>query len=298
MRTLVTGATGLLGQRLCILLEKKSREVVQVSKTPYKNLYNHFTYDLEKETIDEELIADTQTIFHLAGYAHDLSDSKKVKDKYIRLNIDATNNLALQASDLGVKTFVFVSSVKADLVESKSDRKSSSQNIYGETKREAELNLLELSKKTNMKVCIIRPSLIYGPSLKGNLLQMKKAIQQGWFPPLPEINNTRSMVHVDDLSRAMLIVEERGVDGEIYNVTDGKNYSSTEIFDIFHEILQKNPPILRVPLPILKLLQKFPGEFKHRITKLLEDEIYSSSKIVSLGFNAKLKFRDLDETLF
>lgn len=298
MKTLVTGSTGVIGQRLCILLEKKGREVTKISRSQNINLKNHFVCDLEKNNLDNDLIADNETIFHLAGYAHDLSNTKNIKEKYTKLNVDATRELALQASELGVKKFIFVSSVKASLFCSDLSYEDIARNVYAATKRQAELNLIEISKKTNMKICIIRPSLVYGPNLKGNLLQMKTSIQKGWFPPLPQIDNRRSMIHVDDLARAMLMVEARGVNGEIYNVTDGKDYSTTEIFDIFYEMLKKKPPKLRVPLPLLRFLQRFPGRLKQQVTKLLEDEIYSSSKIQKLGFNAKQEFRDIDETLF
>ena len=42
----------------------------------------------------------------------------------------------------------------------------------------------------------------------------------------------------------------------------------------------------------------FHGTLKQKITKLVEDESYSSSKIESLGFGARLRFGDMDETLF
>ena len=71
-----------------------------------------------------------------------------------------------------------------------------------------------------MKVCIVRPSLVYGPKLE---IYLKcKCNSKGWFPPLPKIPNKRSMVHVDDLILAILLVEEKGQDGEIYIITDGK----------------------------------------------------------------------------
>ena len=237
---------------------KKGREVTKISRSQNINLKNHFVCDLEKNNLDNDLIADNETIFHLAGYAHDLSNTKNIKEKYTKLNVDATRELALQASELGVKKFIFVSSVKASLFCSDLSYEDIARNVYAATKRQAELNLIEISKKTNMKICIIRPSLVYGPNLKGNLLQMKTSIQKGWFPPLPQIDNRRSMIHVDDLARAMLMVEARGVNGEIYNVTDGKDYSTTEIFDIFYEMLKKKPPKLRVPLPLLRFLQRFP----------------------------------------
>ena len=56
---------------------------------------------------------------------------------------------------------------------------------------------------------------------------MLTAIKKGWFPPLPDINNALSMIHVDDVVRALLfLATNNNLDGEIYIATDGKLYSS------------------------------------------------------------------------
>ena len=169
---------------------------------------------------------------------------------------------------------------------------------YGETKRLAELELLDLSKQTNMNILIVRPSLVYGPEIKGNLLSMKRAIKAGWFPPLPQIKNARSMVHVDDLVSAIILVKEKGVNGEIYNVTDGKDYSTTEIYETLYKLNKKDLPKLRLPLILLNLFSFIPGRINKMVSKLVGDERYSSSKIEALGFRAKLRFGNLNETLF
>ena len=50
-------------------------------------------------------------------------------------------------------------------------------------KEKQELLLLELSQKTDMQIHIIRPSLVYGPGVKGNLLSMKVAIEKRVVSP-------------------------------------------------------------------------------------------------------------------
>ena len=71
---------------------------------------------------------------------------------------------------------------------------------------EAEEELFSLTKSETMTVTVIRPALVYGPAVKGNLALMLKGIEAGWFPPIPETNNQRSMIHVDDLVDALLFV--------------------------------------------------------------------------------------------
>ena len=81
-------------------------------------------------------------------------------------------------------------------------------------------------------------------------------------------------------------------------IRDRNNYSSTEIYETFCKTLKKDPPKWRLPLFFLKMLSLVPGELERKITKLIEDESYTSSKIESLGFSAKLRFGDMNETLF
>jgi len=299
MKVIVTGSSGFIGSRLCYFLSQQRYSTIRVSRTAKPNSQKDLICDLETNQLAKGAMSGVDTIFHLAGYAHDLSDPQKSKKKYVKLNVDATKKLAIQASKEGVKNFIFVSSVKAGCPDIKRDASEQKpESIYGETKRQAELELLDFSKHTNMNILIVRPSLVYGPDIKGNLLSMKRAIQAGWFPPLPQIKNARSMVHVDDLVSAIILVKEKGINGEIYNVTDGKDYSTTEIYETLYKLNKKDPPKLRLPLILLNLLSFIPGRINKIVSKLVEDERYSSSKIESLGFCAKLRFGNLNETLF
>jgi len=299
MKSIVTGSSGFIGSRLYSYLSKQGINVIGVSRKIKKDSQTDLICNLETDRLDDQAFAGVSSVFHLAGHAHDLSDPKKLRNSFIKLNIDATQNLATQSAKNGVKNFIFISTVKAGLADSGSiNDMEDIDNFYGKTKRKAELELIKLSEAENMKISIVRPSLVYGKQIKGNLLLMKEAIQKGWFPPLPKIQNKRSMVHVDDLVKAILLVKKKGKNGEIYNVTDGKDYTTTEIYESFYEIIQKSPPKYRVPLLVLKVLQHTPGKAGHNISKLIGDENYSSSKIKSLGFEAKLRFKDLNETLF
>ena len=67
-----------------------------------------------------------------------------------------------------------------------------------------------------MQISVIRPSLVYGAGAKGHLALMRNGIQQGWFPSLPETRNHRSMIHVDDLVKTLILVaEDKRANGEV-----------------------------------------------------------------------------------
>ena len=150
-----------------------------------------------------------------------------------------------------------------------------------------------------MHVSIVRPSLVYGPDVRGNLKLMLSGVSKGWFPSLPEIGNRRSMVHVDDLVRALLLVtDHKRANGEIFIATDGETYSSREIYKIMCGVLGKSVPRWSVPIFIFNIIAKINTGMKYKVNKLLGDEYYSSEKLQSIGFKAERSFKEMNETSF
>jgi nucleoside-diphosphate-sugar epimerase len=94
-----------------------------------------------------------------------------------------------------------------------------------------------------MHVSIVRPTLVYGPGVKGNLALMQLGIEKGWFPPLPEVGNRRSMIHVDDLVQVLLLAaNDDRANGEIFIATDGVPHSSANIYEAICHVLGKAVP--------------------------------------------------------
>ena len=296
----VTGATGFIGQRLVERLERKTKVL---SRQAHPN-YETVVCDLQTEEIPDDALEGIDTVFHLAGFAHDMRDADKIADLYYKVNVGATVQLANLAAESGVKRFVFVSSVKAGgapplgTCANEKDQKET-EDVYGKTKREAELKLLEIGRVSGMHVSIIRPALVYGPDVKGNLQLMLSGIERGWFPPLPETGNRRSMIHVDDLVRAILLVaEEKRANGEIFIATDGVPHSSREIYSAICNIAGRPVPKWSVPKFLFDLIALTSPKIKYKVDKLLGDECYSSGKLEVLGFKPQRTLKEMNETFF
>ena len=296
----ITGATGFVGQRLVKALDG---EIRVLSRTRQSN-YETVICDLQSDAIPNDALNEVDTVFHLAGIAHDIRDESKIKELYQKVNIDATIQLAELAIKSGVKNFLFVSSVKAGGLPlfgqclSEEDQ-GEPDSIYGQTKREAEIKLLEIGRNSNMHISIIRPSLVYGPNIKGNLELMLSGIKKGWFPSLPETGNKRSMIHVDDLVRAILLVaKDNHTNGEIFIATDGVPYSSREIYNAMRDATGKPIPKWSVPKILFDIVGLVSPRIKYKINKLLGDECYSSGKLEALGFEARRTLKEMNETDF
>ncbi len=303
MNALVTGGTGFIGSRHIINLVSNGINVRLLSRRKVEG-FETVICDFQSDSIPNDALLGIDIVFHIAGFSHDMRDANQIKDLYQKVNIDATVALAKLAVKSGVKKFIFVSSVKAGGMTTlrqctKETDQGKPDGVYGETKREAELKLLAIGRESGMHVSIIRPSLVYGPSVKGNFELMLSGIKKGWFPPLPETGNRRSMIHVDDLVRAILLVEEDDrANGEIFIATDGKLYSSRQIYNAMCNVIGKKIPSWSVPKLVFDIVALTSPRIRYKVDKLLGDECYSSEKLESLGFIAKRTLGEMNETSF
>ena len=282
----------LLDKRLLVGLEANGVGVRILSRSQHTE-YDTVVCDLQSELIPDDALEGVKTVFHLAGFAHDLRDASQVEHLYRTVNVDATVRLAELAVRSEVKRFVFVSSVKAGGYD---EVHGSPEGVYGQTKRDAELKLLDIGRQSSMRVSIVRPSLVYGANVKGNLALMRNGTKQGWFPPLPETGNRRSMIHVDDLVRALLLVaEDSRANNEIFIATDGKPHSSREIYESICNALGKTIPNWSVPKFLFNAIAKLSPRLRYKVEKLLGDEYYSSVKLEKLGFRAERTLKDWND---
>jgi UDP-glucose 4-epimerase len=301
MRFLITGASGFIGSRLIQKLDRNNNDIRVLARKKYLN-YDTFICNLGTEKIPEAALESVDTVIHLAGHAHDLSSSVEVEKIYYDVNYIATVELFKIAITKGIKSFVYISSVKAG---GYNIRKKCMEecdqvepiNIYGASKRKAEIEILRLSKTSQTHISIIRPALVYGDKMKGNLASMTSAIEKGWFPPIPESNNRRSMICVYDLIDAIIFISaELKANGNIYNVTDGVLYSTRDIYKAICLLSGKKIPKWFVPKIIFyiiaslgNIIKFIPFDFQ-KYDKLFSNECYSSKKLQKLGFTPKYNF--------
>ena len=148
---LITGSTGFIGKRIANAVHGNIR-ILSRSKQPK---YETVVCNLESEIIPNYTLNGIDTVFHLAGFAHDMRDASEIADLYYKVNVNATVQLANLAVKSGVKKFVFVSSVKAGgnpplgICANEKDQKNT-EDVYGKTKREAELALLKIGKASGV----------------------------------------------------------------------------------------------------------------------------------------------------
>lgn len=274
MKTIITGASGFVGQNLSVHLIQNKYEVQKLSLRNM-NWKNH-------------LDPHSDAIIHLAGKAHDTQNTS-TPDQYFQINRDLTISLFDVFLDSSIQDFFYFSSVKAVadtvadvLVE---DVVPSPKSPYGKSKLEAEQYIMSKELPEGKRVFIIRPCMIHGPGNKGNLNLFYNVVKKGIPYPLASFHNERSFLSIDNLNFliASLLINKSIASG-IYNFADDVHISTNELVTVIAEVLGKKPRFLYFPKKIIRGiakggdLVKFPLNSEN-LKKLTENYKVSNTKI-------------------
>jgi len=100
------------------------------------------------------------------------------------------------------------------------------ESAMGKRRLDAEAAFLEYGASNNVPVVILRVSGIYGP---GRLPLMQ--ISQGQPLLNEDESGPSNRIHADDLARVCIAAAEKGMDREIFNISDGQPSSMTSYFN-------------------------------------------------------------------
>lgn len=270
---LLTGASGFIGKHyIKCCKDRQSIKPVSLRTNSPENI----SYD----NID--------AVVHLAGKAHQM---KEIDSKiYFDINRDLTLNIAQKAKEAGVKQFIFISTVKV-YGENKGERLNENSlcqpsDPYGQSKLEAEIGLRKL-ETPDFIITIIRPPLVYGSGVKGNLQSLITLVKKIPILPFANIKNQRSMVNVYNLIELINFTLQKHSSGT-FIAGDKKAHSTTELVELINKYLNTNRSFIAIPKPIIVILKKFKPTLMHRLFgSYIIDNTTTNQK---LGFNPPFSF--------
>jgi len=256
-QALVTGASGFIGRVLCRRLKEAGCSVRALLRRQVEGPWEESVRcDLGREPLLDGAVTGVDSVFHLAGVAHTRGVPEEV---YWQVNLQGTRALVEAAVAQGVKHFVFFSSVKA-MADPPGERcvdegwTQEPTDAYGRSKRAAEAAVLAAGRESGLHVVVIRPTLVYGPGVKGNLLKIMRLVASGRCPPLPDTGNRRSMVHVEDLcDLALAAAADPAASGRCYIAADEGNHSTRALYEGLCRALGRPVPRWQVPASLLRL---------------------------------------------
>ena len=277
----VTGSTGFIGTHLLRAMRCEGLRVLPlVRRHPVDE--SAPVVDLSSEDSITEALRGVDVVIHCAGYAHAHEDiSGRDQEKHQLINCDYALNAARAAARAGARRFVFCSSVKAvgDPGKQCVDESfaAAPDTPYGRAKRAAEEGLARISASTGLEVVVLRLAMVYGPGSRGNLERMLRFVARGWFPPLPETGNKRSMVHVSDAVTALLLAAQHPMAaGRTYIVAHPNSLSGRELYQAMRFACSLPPSSWSVPTGLLRVA----GVFGDVVGKALRKRVPWDSQTV------------------
>jgi len=217
-------------------------------------------------------------IFHVAGIAHSEigNASEEAKALYYEVNTALTVEVAKKAKFEGVRQFIFMSSIivygtgmqfgKNQVIHR--DSTPNPANFYGDSKLQAERNLNKLRAET-FKIAIIRPPMVYGKGAKGNYPRLAKLART--FPFFPDIDNVRSMIHIDNLCEFARLLIKHVNDGTFHPQNE-QYVDTSDLVVLIAEVHGKKMRLTKVFNPLLKILSKRVGLINKAFGNLYYDK--------------------------
>lgn len=258
VKVLVTGASGFVGKRLAAEIDRTDDYMLAcaVRQPGASDFGNEFVVgELQANTDWSAALSGQDVVVHLAARAHVMRDeTADPLAEYRKVNVNGTQNLARQAAEAGVRRFVFVSSIKVNGEQTTvgypftADHTPAPEDAYGISKLEAEQALWEVAKETGMEVVIIRPTLVYGPGVKGNFATMIKLVEKGLPLPFGAVHNKRSLIASDNLVDLIITcIDHPAAANQVFLAGDGRDRSTAELLRGIGEAMGK--PVRLVPVP-------------------------------------------------
>lgn len=199
-KILITGANSYIGTSFETYMKQ------------WKSEYRIDTIDMIDGSWRESDFSQYDTVFHVAGIAHQ-KETKKNKELYYKVNRDLAIEVATKAKNEGVSQFLFLSSMSVYGMDTgiiTKDTVPKPKSNYGKSKLQAEEVINDLMCDT-FAVAIVRPPMVYGKGCKGNYVTLSKFAKK--LPIFPNIDNKRSMIYIDNLSEFIRLLIDKNYQG-------------------------------------------------------------------------------------
>ncbi len=323
MKAFVTGANGFLGHHLVSkllqlnfevsVLIRKSSDLNELTEVDPEQKIKKIYGDLSEVSRLKSACAGQDYIFHLAGL---IAYTKKDRPALEKVNVEGTRNLLIACRGApGLKRFIYLSSVVAvgasysasEILNEDSAYTIGNLNLgYFETKRKAELLVLEAVKNAGLPGIIFNPSTIYGAgdAKKGSRKTQVK-VAQGKFPFYT--SGAVNVVSVHDVVDAIVKGLEKARIGQRY-ILAGDNITIKKLFEMIAKMAKVSPPKYLLPRPLMIGLGNFfdlasvfgfkaPISLENAYTATLYHWFDSSKARKELGFTPRSAEQSVTESV-
>lgn len=283
-KVLITGAGSYIGESFLEYADKHYCENFEIE-----------VLDMLDEKWREKDFSSFDIVYHVAGIAHaDVGNvDEATKEKYYAVNTDLTVEVCKKAKADKVKEFVFMSSMivygdsapygAKKIVDANTVPKPA--NFYGDSKLQADVAVRELAD-ADFKVIVLRPPMIYGKGSKGNYLVLAKLAKK--LPVFPDVDNERSMLHIDNLCEFLcqvMLIEHLTQDAVVLIPQNAEWTKTSDMVEQIAEVSGKKIKKTKVLTPTVKIAGMMPGKIGGLVNKAFGNNCYAYKISVYSGVN-------------
>lgn len=248
-KILVLGATGFIGSRL---VEKLYLEHIHVPKCLVRNYEKmvriaRFPVDIVYgDVLDPEALVDQ--IDDCDIYVFCVHGKDKDRSLSWRVNTEGLENMLKLAISNKAKHFIFLSTTA--IYESQYDEGEFDESVvlylkkrdYAGGKLEGEKICLEYSKKYNLPVTILRPTIVYGPYAPSWTIYPAELVRYGVLKEYDSLDGICNAVYVDDVVDVIIkcIMNNRAFN-DAFIVSSGETITWKRFFDAFSLAITGKP---------------------------------------------------------
>ncbi len=289
-RVVVTGAAGFIGRQLVAHLAHARHVAIAVVRPgthPPAGSQVCFARVISAQTGWEDVLAGADAVVHLAdglrileghrGRGRGAAFGAQTQAELVARSV----HLAEAAARAGVRTFIYMSSIKALAGEHAAHPITATtppmreRSLYGRMKYRLEGALAEICEAHSLRLICLRPPLVYGHGAGGNFARLLALADSPWPLPFASFQAPRSLIARRNLCDAiMAVLENTSVRSGSYLLHDGPPLSVCELVTLIRA--SRGRPRRLYPLPGAGLLTRLPGigPVLERLSKplMLEDE--------------------------
>jgi UDP-glucose 4-epimerase len=205
------------------------------------------------------------------------------------LNAEATIRLAQAAHRAGAKRFVFLSSIRAQCGPSAEglvteDLPPNPTDAYGRSKLAAEQGLASV----DLDWVALRPVLVYGPGVKGNMARLMRLARSRLPLPLGGLHGRRSLLSVGNLVDAVdtVLAVQQPLRRPLL-VADRAPLTISEMVGAMRAGLGRRGGLVRVPPSFIRSVCRLAGQ-EEVFDRMAGSLVADSAAMRALNWNPKV----------
>jgi nucleoside-diphosphate-sugar epimerase len=261
MKTLITGASGFIGQCLTKRLLEEGVELRLFCRpTSDMSAFLHSDAEIARGELTSEqdlarALDGCDRVYHLAAFAGNWSPQPSLVHAENRTAILA---LCIAAYRANIRRLLYTSTVMAYgpsngyPVSEQTQRYAPPATLYEQLKLDA-LSIVDVAVAQGLDTVVIHPTRVFGPGplteANSTTVLIDQYLRGSWRMLPGDGHAAGNYVYVEDVVDGMIRAMERGVTGRHY-IIGGSNLTFNEFFALLAECSGRRRRLLQVPKPI------------------------------------------------